>query len=148
MVPFPSEQEPVKEPLPEPLQEENPQPELGWGLHIQKKPPGTYKWMAQGLPLLDTNITDSQTDIPEDKEDWEAELSPNFALIGALGTQPKSLNDVLSGCHAKEWQTMLDYKISQLEKLRTWVIEDLLKGQIVILCSVVLKEKCGPDGEI
>ena len=43
---------------------------------------------------------------------------------------------------------MLDYEISQLEKLRTWVIEDLLKGQIVILCSVVLKEKCGPDGEI
>ena len=104
--------------------------------------------MAQGLPLLNTNITDSQTDIPEDKEDWEAELSPNFALIGALRTQPKSLNDVLSGCHAKEWQTMLDYEISQLEKLRTWVIEDLLKGQIVILCSVVLKETCGPDGEI
>ena len=29
LVPFPSEQEPAKEPLPEPLQEENPQPELG-----------------------------------------------------------------------------------------------------------------------
>ena len=28
-VPFPSEQEPAEEPLPEPLQEEDPQPELG-----------------------------------------------------------------------------------------------------------------------
>ena len=45
-VPFPSEQEPAEELLPEPLQEEDPQPELGQGQHIQKKPPGTYKQMA------------------------------------------------------------------------------------------------------
>ena len=31
LVPFPSEQEPAEEPLPEPLQEEDPQPELGRG---------------------------------------------------------------------------------------------------------------------
>ena len=91
---------------------------------------------------------DSQTDIPEDKEDWEAELPPNLALIGALGTQPKSLNDVLSRPCAKEWKTALDYEISQLEKPRTWVIEDLLKGQNMILCSAVLKQICGPDGKI
>ena len=42
-VPFLSEQEPAKELLPEPLQEENPQPELGQGRCIQKKPPGVYK---------------------------------------------------------------------------------------------------------
>ena len=76
------------------------------------------------------------------------ELPPNFVLIGTLGTEPKSLNDALSGPHAKEWQTMLDYKIGQLEKLGTWVIEDLLKGHNAILCSAVLKEKHGPDGEI
>ena len=104
--------------------------------------------MAQGLPPLDTNIADLQTDIPEDEEDWEAELPPDFALIGALGTELKSLNDVLSGPHAKEWQTALDYKISQLEKLETWVIEDLPAGNNTIPCSTVLKEKCGLDGEI
>ena len=147
-VPFPSKQEPAEELLPEPLQEEDPQPELGQGQHIQKKPPGTYKQMAQGLPLLDANIADLQNNIPEDEEGWEVELPPNFVLIGTLGTEPKSLNDALSGPHAKEWQTMLDYEIGQLEKLGTWVIEDLPKGHNAILCSAVLKEKHGPDGEI
>ena len=52
--------------------------------------------MAQGLPPLDTNIVDLQTNIPENEEDWEAELPLDFALIGALGTELKSLNDVLS----------------------------------------------------
>ena len=75
--------------------------------------------MAQGLPLLDANIADLQNDIPEDEEDWEVELPPDFALIGALVTEPKSLNDALGGPHAKEWQTTLDYEISQLEKLGT-----------------------------
>ena len=103
--------------------------------------------MAQGLPPLDANIMDLQDNIPEDEEDWEAEL-PNFVLIGALGTEPKSLSDALSGPHTKKWQTTLDYKISQLEKLRTWVIEDLPKGHNAILCSTVLKEKCSPDGKI
>ena len=104
--------------------------------------------MAQGLPLLDTNIADLQNDIPEDEEDQEAELPPDFALIGTLGTKLKSLDNALSGPHTKEWQTMLDYEIGQLEKLGTWVIEDLLKGHNAIPCSTVLKEKCGLDGEI
>ena len=43
---------------------------------------------------------------------------------------------------------MLDYKIGQLEKLGTWVIEDLLKGHNTIPCSAMLKEKHGPDGKI
>ena len=102
LVPFLSEQEPAKELLPEPLQEEDPQPELGRGQHVQKKPPGTYKRMAQGLPPLDANIADLQIDIPEGKEDWEAELPPDFALIGALGTELKSLDDALSRPHTKE----------------------------------------------
>ena len=76
------------------------------------------------------------------------ELPPDFALIGALGTEPGSLDDALSGPHAKEWQTALDYEISQLEKLGTWVIEDLPKSHNAILCSAVLKEKRGPDGKI
>ena len=107
-----------------------------------------YKQMAQGLPPLDASIMDLQTDIPEDEEDWEAELPPNFALIHTLGTELKSFNDALSRPHANEWQTMLDYEISQLEKLGTWVIENLLKGHNVILCSTMLKEKHNPDDKI
>ena len=79
--------------------------------------------MAQGLPPLDANIMDLQTDIPEDEEDWEAELLSNFAL-------------------------MIDNEISQLKKLGTWVIENLLKGHNVILCSTMLREKHSPDDRI
>ena len=104
--------------------------------------------MAKGLPPLKANIAELNAEVVEDEDDWEAELPPDFALIGALGTEPKSLDDVLSGPHAKEWQTALDYEISQLQKLGTWVIEDLPKGNTAIPCSAVLKEKCGPDGEI
>ena len=107
-----------------------------------------YKQMAKGSPPLEANITDMYEDIPEDKEDWEVELPPDFTLIGALGMESKSLDDALSGPHAKEWQTALEYEIGQLEKLRTCVIEDLPKGHTVIPCSTVLKEKHGPDGEI
>ena len=104
--------------------------------------------MAQGLPPLDTNIADLQNNIPEDEEDWEAELPPDFVLIGALGTELKLLNDALSRPHTNEWQTMLDCEIGQLEKLGTWVIKDLPKGHNAIPCSTMLKEKHGPDGKI
>ena len=45
-------------------------------------------------------------------------------------------------------RTALDYEISQLKKLGTWVVEDLPKGQSAIPCSEVLKIKRGPDGEV
>ena len=104
--------------------------------------------MAKGLPPLEANVAELNAKIAEDEDDWEAELPPDFALICALGTEPKSLDDVLSGPHAKEWQTALDYKIGQLQKLGTWVIDDLPKGHTAIPCSAVLKEKHGPNGKI
>ena len=106
--------------------------------------------MAEGLPPLEVNIMELDIAIPEDDEDWEVELPPNFMLISALGMEPKLLNATLSGPNMSEWQTALDYDISQLEKLGMWVIEDLLKGHTAISCSTmtVLKEKHGPDGEI
>ena len=147
---FPSEPSvhPQPEPLDEPLPEALPEDDLPRGQHVQKKPPGAYKRMAEGLPPLKANVVELNAEIAEDENDWEAELPPDFALIGALGMEPKSLNDVLSGPHAKEWQTALNYEIGQLQKLSTWVIEDLSKGHTAIPCSTVLKEKHGPDGEI
>ena len=104
--------------------------------------------MAKGLPPLKANVAKLNADIAEDEDDWEAELPPDFVLIGALSMEPKSLNDTLSGPHAKEWQTAFNYKIGQLQKLGTWVIEDLPKGHTAMPCSAVLKEKHGPDSEI
>ena len=48
---------------------------------------------------------------------------------------------VIHSPNANEWQAALDYKINQLEKLGTWVIEDLLKDKPIILCTEVLKVK-------
>ena len=104
--------------------------------------------MAEGLPPLEANVVELNARIAEDEDDWEVELPHDFVLIGALGMEPKLLNDALSGPHAKEWQTALNYEIGQLQKLSTWVIEDLPKGHTAIPCSAVLKEKHGPNGEI
>lgn len=35
-----------------------------------------------------------------------------------------------------------------MEKLGTWVVEDLPPGQTAIPCSKVIKIKRGPDGEV
>ena len=48
----------------------------------------------------------------------------------------------------KEWEKGLKYEIDQLEKLFTWVVEDLPDGQMEIPCSEFLKEKNGPNGEV
>ena len=113
--------------------------------------------MAHALPPLEANIAginlnddnlDIKIELPEDEESWSADLPPDFALLGSMGTKPRSIDEVLCGPNAKEWQAALDYEISQLEKLGTWVIEDLPKGHTAIPCNEVLKEKCGPDGEI
>ena len=59
----------------------------------------------------------------------EDELLPSdFALIGPMNSEPKSLDKALRGLDAGKWQEALDYEISQLEKLGTWVVEDLPKG--------------------
>jgi hypothetical protein len=38
------------------------------------------------------------------------------------------LDKALRGPNADEWQKALEYEISQLEKLGTWLIKDLPKG--------------------
>jgi len=65
-----------------------------------------------------------------------------------MGTEPRSFDEALRGPNAKEWQAAFDYEISQLEKLGTWVIEDLPAGHTAIPCNEVLREKRGPTGEI
>ena len=56
------------------------------------------------------------------------DLPPNIAAIGHAGSDPKTLDKALRGPNAKEWQKALDYEINQLQKLGTWVVEDLPNG--------------------
>ena len=71
-----------------------------------------------------------------------------MALVGYSSTNPKMLDKALHRPNAKQWQEALEYKISQLKKLNTWIVEDLLKGQTMIPCSKVIKVKQRSDGEV
>ena len=112
--------------------------------------------MNEGLPPLEANamcLGDADDDgigiyLPENDDDIFAMLPPGFATVGAMGTEPASLNEALQGPYAKEWQAALDYEIGQLKKLGTRVIEGLPKKAPVIPCTEVLKKKCGPTSII
>jgi len=158
-VPFPSAPE-IPDPIPsDPIEEaSDDEPQLGRGHRVKKKPKGAYSRMHNALPPLQANAAyladPSDSDgigmyIPEDDDDGIfSHLPAEFAAVGAMGTEPASIDEALRGPNAKEWQDALDYEINQLEKLGTWVIEDLPPGQTAIPNSIVLKEKKGPDGEI
>ena len=76
------------------------------------------------------------------------DLPPDVAFAGHYATDPRTLDEALWGPNAKEWQKALDYEIHQLEKLGTWVVEDLPEGQTAIPCSEITRVKRGPDGNI
>ena len=84
--------------------------------------------------------------VHESKPD-DVTLLPDFTVVGTLNSEPKSLDKVLRGPDADKWKEALNYKISQLEKLGTWMVEDLPKGHSAIPCNEVLKIKRGPNGE-
>ena len=62
-------------------------------------------------------------------------LPPDLAFVGIMDLEPNSLDKALRGPKAREWQMALDYEISQLETLNTWVVEDLPKEHTAIPCS-------------
>ena len=76
------------------------------------------------------------------------DLPPDIAAVGHPSTDPQTLDEALQGPNAKEWREALEYEINQLQKLGTWVVEDLPPGQTAIPCSEVVKVKRGPDGEV
>ena len=63
----------------------------------------------------------------------------DYALATGIASKPQTLDEALQGPNAIQWQEALEYEISQLEKLGTWVIEDLPVGQTAIPYQEVLK---------
>ena len=80
--------------------------------------------------------------------DYLYELPLDIAALGHSDLDPKTFEEALHGPNAKEWQEALDYKISQLQKLGTWVMEDLPTGQTAIPCSEVVRVKRGLDRKV
>ena len=76
------------------------------------------------------------------------ELPLDVMALGHSDLDPKTFEEALHGPNAKEWQEALDYEINQLQKLGTWVMEDLPTGQTAIPCSEVVRVKRGPDGKV
>ena len=143
-VPFP----PISKPATETKDDEEEPQMYGCGHRVEPKPKGVYKKMHAGIfagiadhenqPLDDEN---SLIKSNNDDERTFADLLPDLALIGGPTSDPHSLDKALRGPDAKEWQAALQYEISQLEKLGTWVVEDLPKGYTATPCSEVLKVK-------
>lgn len=102
-IPFPSPPETSDAMPQDPIEEPDVKPTLGCGRRVQKKPPGPYKRMAEALPPLEANVmslTDPDGDdigiyLPEDDNDMFAMLPPDFAFVGAMGTEPASMDEAL-----------------------------------------------------
>ena len=149
-IPFPSTQPETVKNVPEITNETQTQA-YRRGQHKCPEP-GAYKAMNDSLVAtiakeVDLQDTDNSSEYSQNDES-DYLLLPDFAFVGNLCSEPKMLDEALQGSDAKEWQTALDYEIGQLEKLGTWVVEELPKGQSAIPCGEVLKIKRGLDGEV
>ena len=84
----------------------------------------------------------------EEHLDDSYDLPPDLALLGHSSADLKMLDKALCGPNVKEWQEALNYEINQLERLRTWVLEDLSPGQTAIPCNAVICVQQGSDSEV
>lgn len=107
------------------------EPETAWH---PRKPLGAYRLMHEGLTAA---LAHSDEQTPEPNQDTYVD----YALMALDPYTPHSLDEALCSPDHKHWQKALNYEISELEKLSTWIIEDLLKEQTPIPCTEVLKEK-------
>jgi hypothetical protein len=93
-----------------------------------------------GTHEIDSSFEGADSDGDTQVDRWEHE--PLLALTGSMGTEPVSIDEALKGPDADAWKQALEYKINQLQKLRTWDIVDKPSDKLVIPYSVVLKKKC------
>ena len=112
--------------------------------------------MNEGLPLLKANtmfLGDADDDgigiyLPEDYDNIFVTLPPVLPLLALWALSQHHWMRPFEAQLPRNWQAALDYEIGQLEKLGTWVIEDLPKGAPIILCTEVLKRKHRPTSVI
>ena len=110
---------------------------------------GTYKNLNEGLMAAVSSLHEDEVSYEEDDSiDSPYILPPEFALVGYAFSDPTTLDEALHCPNVKEWLKALDYKISQLERLGTWVVKDLPPGQSAIPCSGVTRVKRGPNREV
>ena len=114
---------------------------------------GNYKGMMAAAAIFDKEDVDKI--FPEGVESGVGEVSVylyelplDVAALGHSDSDPNTFKEALHGPNAKEWQEAPDYEINQLQKLGTWVVEDLPTGQTAIPCSEVMRVKRGPDGKV
>ena len=124
---FPSTNTKNIEPVPEVINETETQVyDRG---QCSRKAPGEYRNMNEGLVAMVANDLELQAEdaLSEYTKNYEEEnpLPPDFAFVGNLCLEPRTLDKPLRGSNTWQWQTVLDYEINQLEKLGTWVVEDL-----------------------
>ena len=147
------EVEPKPNTVPFPQIEDNVEDDTGEETESQERPSrstrfkGNYKGMTAAAAIFEDDV-ESRDDDDEALPDTKYDLPPDIAAVGHPSTDPHTLDEALQGPNAKEWQEALEYEINQLQKLGTWVVEDLPKGQTAIPCSEVLRVKRGPDGEV
>ena len=129
--------------------------QYGCGQHI-KHQKGHYRALNKGLVAAITANVDKmqEDDIPDPVQDDDEfvdelySLPPDIALASHAYLDPKTLDKVLRGPDAKQWEEALKYEINQLEKLLTWAVMDLPPKQMAIPCSEVVRVKRGPDGKV
>jgi hypothetical protein len=115
-----------------------------YGRGQRPRPPyGVFKGLVAAITSLD-----DEAKVDDDPSDYPYDLPPDVALIGHFGSDPTTLDEAMQGPNVQGWQKALEYEINQLEKLKTWVVEDLPKGQTAIPCTGVTRVKRGPDGEV
>ena len=103
-------------------------------------PQGSYRTMNEGLVATVTTVVDlDQVVSPEELHNDPdcyincfQDLPPDLSLSSYSGVDPKMLDKALRGPNTKEWQEAHKYEISQLEKSKTWVVEDLPRGHTAI----------------
>ena len=80
--------------------------------------------MHKGITIAIAKSNDSDPE-PQIKDlGWLLELLVEFSLATISSTALYMLEEALHGPNVNKWQAASDYKVGQLEKLKTWVIED------------------------
>ncbi|OJA10450.1 hypothetical protein AZE42_05889 [Rhizopogon vesiculosus] len=108
-----------------------------------RPPLGYYKALNEGEMASVAAINKSELDAQED-----VLLTSQYTQWALAAAEPEpTLQQALNGPDAIEWQEVIDYEISQLEKLGAWEVVNAPLYVNVIPCHYVLATKRGPDGK-